>query len=229
MVIFHPHLELLDSLVSEQLILGSHGRRDTITRLEENEESFKNMMNDHQERTKKEMSELRGMIMEMGLQVLQQRARIGFPLQRNGQENVATDALSRVGREENHVTFQAIATCQSNFLNDIQQTWRTDPQLATLIQEKELDPMSHHHYSWEKMILKRKGKLRNKLLDFYYASAIGGHLGVHVTYQRISYLVYWKGLHSIFKQFIKACDICQRNKYETLASPGLLQPFYIPE
>ncbi|KAL3498332.1 hypothetical protein ACH5RR_041064 [Cinchona calisaya] len=36
-------------------------------------------------------------------------------------------------------------------------------------------------------------------------------------------------LHSSVKQFIKACDICQRNEYETLASPGLLQSLPIPE
>lgn len=30
-------------------------------------------------------------------------------------------------------------------------------------------------------------------------------------------------------QYVKGCDVCQQNKHENVASPGLLQPLPIPD
>lgn len=47
--------------------------------------------------------------------------------------------------------------------------------------------------------------------------------------KRLSTLFYWKGLRSDVQKFIHACDVCQKNKADLVASPGLLQPLVIPD
>lgn len=49
------------------------------------------------------------------------------------------------------------------------------------------------------------------------------------TYKRLASVFHWKGLERDVRQFIRACETCQRFKYETVASPGLLQPLPVPE
>lgn len=49
------------------------------------------------------------------------------------------------------------------------------------------------------------------------------------TYKRIASAFYWKGLERDVRQFVRACETCQCFKYETVASPALLQPLPIPE
>jgi IS30 family transposase len=49
-----------------------------------------------------------------------------------------------------------------------------------------------------------------------------------VTAKTIEGLFYWKGQQKHIRQFIRECNVCQRNKHENMASPGLLQPLPIP-
>ena len=42
-------------------------------------------------------------------------------------------------------------------------------------------------------------------------------------------MVYWKGMSKDVKAFVQKCSVCQKCKYETKASPGLLQPLPIPD
>lgn len=58
---------------------------------------------------------------------------------------------------------------------------------------------------------------------------MGGHSGVAATTQRLSSIFFWKGMRRHIRAYIRDCDICLRNKTETVASPGLLQPLPIPE
>jgi hypothetical protein len=84
--------------------------------------------------------------------------------------------------------------------------------------------------------LNRKGKvvvgknpaLRDKLISMFHNSAVGGHSGMTVTSKTIGGLFYWKGQQKHIRQFIRECNVCQRNKHENTASPGLLQPLPIP-
>jgi len=52
---------------------------------------------------------------------------------------------------------------------------------------------------------------------------------MNATMKRIKVVVYWKRLNNDIKHFIQCCTTCQQNKYDTTASPGLLQPLPIPE
>ena len=46
---------------------------------------------------------------------------------------------------------------------------------------------------------------------------------------RICSVVYWKGLKKNVCQFVRECSVCQKCKYDHVASPGLLQPLPVPE
>lgn len=66
------------------------------------------------------------------------------------------------------------------------------------------------------------------LLKQFHYSAIGGHEGVLKSFKRMYREVYWTGMHGDITEYIKACEICQRNKYSTLSPAGLLSPLPIP-
>lgn len=78
--------------------------------------------------------------------------------------------------------------------------------------------------------LLRKGKivvgkdlaLRKDLLLHFDDSALGGHSGTPATMKRIAQTFYWKGTKKDIYNNIQECSVCQRNKSETVASPGLL-------
>ncbi|GJZ44395.1 retrovirus-related pol polyprotein from transposon TNT 1-94 [Tanacetum coccineum] len=59
----------------------------------------------------------------------------------------------------------------------------------------------------------------------------GGHLiaylRVQVSLEKLALLFYWKGMSKAVKMFVRQCDICQRNKPNLEAYPGLLQPLPI--
>ncbi|GJY36862.1 retrotransposon-related protein [Tanacetum coccineum] len=58
---------------------------------------------------------------------------------------------------------------------------------------------------------------------------MGGHSGVQATTKRLTTYFYLKGLRKMVKEWVMTCDVCQRNKSDLSAYPGLLQPLPIPD
>lgn len=48
------------------------------------------------------------------------------------------------------------------------------------------------------------------------------------TFKRLRQLFYWPAMYSSVQAYVSACEICQRNKTETLSPAGLLQPLSVP-
>lgn len=71
--------------------------------------------------------------------------------------------------------------------------------------------------------------LCESILKWLHGSSQAGHSGRDVTVQRVKSLFYWKGMAKDIQAYIRACVICQQCKYDTAASPGLLQPLPILE
>ena len=123
-----------------------------------------------------------------------------------------------------------------NWEKALQDSWKQDSELQQIIRDLLQDPASHPHYSWQHGMLYYKSKLvvgktesfRLKLIHEHHASPVGGHSGGERTYQRLKQAFYWKGMKKAVLQFVAECDICQRNKNETVATPGLLQPLPVP-
>ncbi|KAF7112285.1 hypothetical protein RHSIM_RhsimUnG0245400 [Rhododendron simsii] len=72
-------------------------------------------------------------------------------------------------------------------------------------------------------------QLRTLIMQEIHATPLGGHSGTERTYKRAKRSFYWQGMRREIFAFVANCDTCQRNKTETVALPGLLQPLPIPE
>ncbi|CAL2247817.1 unnamed protein product [Prunus armeniaca] len=112
-----------------------------------------------------------------------------------------------------------------------------DPPTQQLIQSVRTNPNSLPHYNWAHDKLYYKHRLfvpatatwRDKILAEFHSTPTAGHSGYLRTYKRIMRNFRWPGLKADVKRFVAACDTCQRNKYESIRPPGLLQPLPIPE
>ena len=154
---------------------------------------------------------------------------------KKGSENGVADALSRVPAVE--LWNLALSSVSSDINHQILDSYTRDPGVTQIIQELEQNSNSHSSFTWEKGELRRKGrvvvgkdpKLHSQILEWFHSSGLGGHSGVHATYQRISAILYWKGLWKEVRQFVRNCPTCQQNKSENVSTPGLLQPLPIPK
>lgn len=72
-------------------------------------------------------------------------------------------------------------------------------------------------------------ELNEQILQYLHAGAVGGHSGMSATLQRVSQFYFWRKLKEDVYAHIKACQVCQKCKGETVKSPGLLQPLPIFE
>lgn len=85
-------------------------------------------------------------------------------------------------------------------------------------------------------VLRRKSKvlvghdpvLKADILTLCHASTVGGHLGFLPTLHRLKGMFYWKKCSQDVRLFVTNENICQRAKYERVATPGLLQPLPTP-
>jgi hypothetical protein len=58
-------------------------------------------------------------------------------------------------------------------------------------------------------------------------SSTSGHVGFLKTYYNIHQSFFWKGMWSDIQKYVAECDTCQRQKFETIPPPGLLQPLHV--
>ncbi|GKV11569.1 hypothetical protein SLEP1_g22817 [Rubroshorea leprosula] len=115
-------------------------------------------------------------------------------------------------------------------------SWYKDPRLQQLMTMLQTKSNNDGKYSFVDHQLRRKGKLmvgndmqlRTRLMQMIHAEAIEGHSRVLATTQRLSSLVYWKGMKKDIRNFIQGYHTCQLHKYEPTHLVGLLQPLPLP-
>lgn len=153
---------------------------------------------------------------------------------KQGKENVAADALSRVsGSQLLHLT---LSQANHTFFEDLKKLWDTDPNLKKIISDLQVNPSLHAAYSFVNGELRRRGKLvigndteiKLHIFKWLHDSAVGGHSGRDATLQRIKSLFYWPKMSLEVQNYVRNCSVCQRNKYDLAAKPGLLQPLPVP-
>lgn len=154
---------------------------------------------------------------------------------KKGIDNIVADALSR--KPEHPVQLCSLSTLTSPLLEEIQQSWRDDPELKGVIQKLEAGNIQDtSHYTWvnnqlrwkDKLIVGNVEALRQRIVSAWHDSAVGGHSGIQVTYKKLKAVLHWRKMLKDVIQYVSICDVYQRNKPELTAYPGLLQPLPIP-
>lgn len=152
---------------------------------------------------------------------------------RKGKENVAADALSRVGQL---YTLQAVSSVQPVWIQELLNSYATDDNAQHLLTKLAVKSPDERGYSLEEGLIKVDNKLwvannsalQTKIIAAFHSSPIGGHSGVLATYQRIKKLFHWKGLKASVEEYVQQCSICQHAKHTNVLPAGLLQPLPIP-
>ena len=147
-----------------------------------------------------------------------------------GKENIAADALSRV---------MIMAWSQPNnlFLQELREACVIDEELQNLKRQHATKPDAESKLTvrdemifWkDRLVVPDNTIIREKILQEFHNSAIGGHAGIARTMARVTAQFYWKNMKKDITQFVQNCAICQQAKHETKNPAGLLQPLPIPQ
>ncbi|CAL9012821.1 unnamed protein product, partial [Prunus brigantina] len=137
-----------------------------------------------------------------------------------GVNNAGPDALSR---KHELLVLMGLTTPIFDYIPQMAEACAQDPPTQQLIQSVRTNPNSLPHYNWAHDKLYYKHRLfvpatatwRDQILAEFHNPPTAGHSSYLRTYKCIIR--------------INACDTCQRNKYESIHPPGLLQPLLIPE
>lgn len=138
---------------------------------------------------------------------------------RKGNENGATDSLSRVGHL---LQLHTISSCCPDWIQEVLNSYEMDLDAQKLLTSLAVSSPNNQGYSLEHGIIKYHGRmwiganlaLRTKLISNFHATAIGGHSGILATYHRVKKLFYWLGLKQGVEDFVKHCSIYQQAKHE---------------
>ena len=153
---------------------------------------------------------------------------------KKGKDNVAADALSRVGHL---VAIQAVSMSVPVWVHEVANSYATDSQAQSLLARLTIHSPDEHGYSLHQGLIRFKDRiwvgdnsgLQTKIITALHSSAVGGHSGQRATYQRVKRMFYWKGLKQQVETFIQQCAVCQHAKHLNTKPAGLLQPLPIPQ
>jgi len=181
--------------------------------------SYLNEQNLHSDMQRKAMTRLMGMQFKI--------------IYRQGKENHAADALSRVAHL---MAVQAVSTLQPQWVQEVCNTYATDAKSQQLLAQLAVTSPDENGFSLKNGVIKKHNliwvgpnfAMQTKLIAAFHSSALGGHSGVNATYHRLKKLFIWPGMKSDVDSFVKQCQICQQSKHSHTHPSGLLQPLPIP-
>lgn len=152
---------------------------------------------------------------------------------RQGKDNAAADALSRVARL---MALQAVSSVQPAWIQEVINSYVTDPHSQQLLQMLAVSSPDSQGYSLHNGLIRQHDKvwigqnstLQTKLIVAFHSSALGGHSGIAATYYKLRKHFSWKGMRQDVESYIKQCSMCQRSKHSNTHPMGLLHPLPIP-
>ncbi|WVZ52625.1 LOW QUALITY PROTEIN: hypothetical protein U9M48_003668 [Paspalum notatum var. saurae] len=148
-------------------------------------------------------------------------------------ENVAADALSRVGHL---MAIQAVSVIQHQWLQEVLNSYTTDSKAQQLLAQLAIHSPDANGYTLDNGLIRLHGKiwigensaLQTKFISALHSSALGGHSGIQATYHRVKQHFSWSKLKQDVENFVKQCLTCQQAKHSLSHPAGLLQPLPIP-
>jgi hypothetical protein len=77
-------------------------------------------------------------------------------------------------------------------------------------------------------VVPNNSEIRLAILAKIHDSKVAGHFGQHKTYERMTQNIYWSKMEDDVCDYVRSCDICQRDIASRHNKYGLLQPLDIP-
>lgn len=166
---------------------------------------------------------------------------------KSGQLHKDADCLSRypVDPPDTREDEQEALVLSITDFTDIAAEQRRDPSLRAIINGLHSPHPDHslqlfvlhndilHRYNTRpdgaELLLVVPVHLRSDVLAQLHDAPSAGHLGVSRTYDRIRRRFFWPGLYRSVRQYVAACDLCQRRKTPALRPAGTLQPIEVPD
>jgi hypothetical protein len=90
----------------------------------------------------------------------------------------------------------------------------------------------HTDGTWRKdgkIVIPNCRELKLKIMKECHDVPVSGHGGQLRTQHLLERRFWWPGLYTDVLEYVRTCDLCQRNKASNQAPGGLLQPLPIPE
>ncbi|GAU13119.1 hypothetical protein TSUD_174190 [Trifolium subterraneum] len=151
-----------------------------------------------------------------------------------GLENKAADALSRCHGDIELKTIMSYPTWlgSKQLLDEVTK----DPYIQKIMSKLVLAPDSKPGFEIRQRVLFYHGRLVLSpsspsipmLLTEFHSTPMSGYSGFLRTYRRLAENLYWSGMQKTVRDYVRSCDICQRQKYDATSPGGLLQPLPIP-
>jgi hypothetical protein len=153
---------------------------------------------------------------------------------RKGKENVVDDALSQ--KYEDEGSLFSLYFIVPDWLQDVRQEWLQDPKILHLIQQLQDNSPVFAGYSWHNdeihykghLYLSNRSQIKSTVLFELHATPTAGQSRFTKTYDRVKHYFFWDGMKKDVRTFVVECDVCQRNKGETIKSPCIIQLIMIP-
>ncbi|KAL5731844.1 hypothetical protein ACHQM5_004534 [Ranunculus cassubicifolius] len=153
---------------------------------------------------------------------------------KKGSLNIPADSLSRAHEDSK---CDSMTVIQPAWLTEVSLSWEGDDKTQAIITQLLIKADAVPDYTWDTHLLRHKGKivigssgqLRHQIWQELHASPTGGHSGIQATVKRISHYFFWPSMISDVRTWNAQCTVCQANKSEHVASPGLLQPLPTPD
>ncbi len=77
-------------------------------------------------------------------------------------------------------------------------------------------------------VLPNDKAIRLKVLEANHDSRVAGHFGQYKTLERLRQNFFWSKMDEDVKDYVRSCDVCQRDKATRRKKYGLLQPLDVP-
>ena len=141
-----------------------------------------------------------------------------------GKENRAADALSRQHYfgAISSVTFQDCERSEE----EVQQDSKLQGIMQDLLHGGEVlegfQLKGGRLYYKDRVVVPKNSPKIPLILQEFHDTAMGGHSGFFRTYKRVSGLLWWEGMKKTIQQYVQQCEVCNRNKHQTLSPVGLL-------
>lgn len=153
---------------------------------------------------------------------------------RAGKHNTVPDALSR---QAELLVITGISSPLLSFVQEVQNICMNDSEAVRIAQllkdgkcnNKKFALINQQLYYRNRVFVPITGHWREKVISEFHGGNEGGHSVYLRTYKRVSRNFAWPGMKKLIRKFVAECDTCQRNHYEAILPPGLLQPNKIPD